>query len=73
MLQSGADSGFEMTNRIRLVNVAELLGVTKQRTHQIVDEPGFPDPVTEDGGARIWRRREVEAWARTRPKAKPWR
>jgi len=27
---------------IRLVEIAELLGVSKQRAHQIADEKGFP-------------------------------
>ena len=34
---------------VRLVEIAELLGVSKQRAHQLVDEPGFPAPVGRDG------------------------
>jgi hypothetical protein len=30
---------------VRLVEIAELLGVTKQRAHQIAEEKGFPAPV----------------------------
>ena len=30
---------------VRLVEIAELLGVTKQRAHQIAAEKGFPVPV----------------------------
>jgi hypothetical protein len=29
----------------------ELLGVTKQRAHQLADEPGFPAPVERTDGA----------------------
>jgi hypothetical protein len=45
----------------RLVEIAELLGVTKQRAHQIADEPGFPAPAERDGRGRLWDRREVAA------------
>jgi predicted DNA-binding transcriptional regulator AlpA len=48
---------------LRLVEIAELLGVSKQRAHQIADEPGFPAPVERDGRGRMWSRREVAAWA----------
>ena len=49
---------------IRLSRIAELLGVTKQRAHQLADEPGFPAPVADDGGSRLWDRRKVERWAK---------
>ena len=58
---------------IRLVEIADLLGVTKQRAHQIVDEPGFPSPVAEDVRGRFWDRREVAAWAKAWRAARPWR
>ena len=32
---------------VRIIEIAELLGVTKQRAHQIADENGFPAPVAE--------------------------
>jgi hypothetical protein len=58
---------------VRIVEIAELLGVSKQRAHQIADEPGFPGPVAEDGRGRLWSRREVRVWAKTWRVAKPWR
>ena len=59
---------------VRLVEIAELLGVSKQRSHQIVDEPGFPYPVAQDGRGRLWdRRREVTALAKRWRAEKPWR
>jgi hypothetical protein len=39
---------------MRLVEIAELLGVTKQRAHQIAEEKGFPAPLAEDGRGRLW-------------------
>jgi len=50
-----------------LVEIAELLGVSKQRPYQIVDEPGFPAPIERErpqpaveparghGVAKTWR------------------
>jgi len=44
---------------VRIIEIAELLGVSKQRAHQLADEPGFPAPVERDGRGRLWSRREV--------------
>ena len=48
----------EPSKTVRLVEIAELLGVSKQRAHQIADEAGFPTPVAEDlrGGDGIGER-----------------
>jgi predicted DNA-binding transcriptional regulator AlpA len=46
----------------RLIEIAELLGVTKQRAHQIAEEKGFPAPLAEDARGRVWSRHEVQAW-----------
>jgi predicted DNA-binding transcriptional regulator AlpA len=58
---------------VRVVEIAELLGVTHQRASKIVNEPGFPAPVGREGLSRLWDRREVSAWARTWRREKPWR
>jgi predicted DNA-binding transcriptional regulator AlpA len=58
---------------IRLVEIAELLGVTHQRTSVIVRLRGFPKPVGREGQSWLWDRREVTAWARRWRKEKPWR
>lgn len=42
-----------------VVEIAELLGVTKQRAHQLAAEPGFTAPLAEDGWGRLWGRGEV--------------
>jgi predicted DNA-binding transcriptional regulator AlpA len=62
-----------MSPEIRLVEIAELLGVSKQRAHQLAGREGFPAPVTEDGRGRLWDRREVAAWAKRWRAEKPWR
>jgi hypothetical protein len=58
---------------VRLVEIAELLGVSKQRAHQIAPEKGFPAPLAEDTRGRVWSRREVAVWARKWRISKPWR
>jgi predicted DNA-binding transcriptional regulator AlpA len=37
---------------VRIIEIAELLGVSKQRAHQIAEEKGFPAPVAEDARGR---------------------
>jgi predicted DNA-binding transcriptional regulator AlpA len=62
-----------MGETLRLVEIAELLGVSKQRAHQIARDPSFPAPVTEDYRGRLWSRRDVTAWAKRWHAEKPWR
>jgi len=58
---------------VRVVEIAELLGVSHQRASKIVDEPGFPDPVGREGQSRLWDGREVAALAKRWRAGKPWR
>jgi hypothetical protein len=58
---------------VRLVEIAEVLGVSKQRAHQLAAEPGFPAPAGHDGRGRLWNRREVQARAKRWRGEKPWR
>jgi hypothetical protein len=58
---------------VRLVEIADLLGVTKPRVHQIADEPGFPALIERDGRGRLWNRRDVAMWAKDWRIAKSWR
>jgi hypothetical protein len=41
---------------VRLVDLAELLGLSKQRAHHIADEEGFPSPIDQDSRGRLWDR-----------------
>jgi predicted DNA-binding transcriptional regulator AlpA len=59
-------------NTVRLVEIAELLGVSKQRAHQIAEENGFPAPLFEDVRGRVWSRHEVQAWAKRWRRERPW-
>jgi len=58
---------------VRIIEIAELLGVSKQRAHQIADEASFPAPVRREGQSRLWDRREVTARAKRWRREKPWR
>jgi len=58
---------------INLVEIAELLGVSKQRAHQLADEQGFPTPLAQDARGRVWSRYEVQVWAKRWRGDKPWR
>jgi hypothetical protein len=39
---------------VRLVEIAELLGVSRQWAHQVVGKPGFPRPVGRYERGRLW-------------------
>jgi predicted DNA-binding transcriptional regulator AlpA len=48
-----------------VAEVKKLLGVSRQRVHQILrEDASFPEPVAELESGRIWLRADVEAWAR---------
>ena len=44
--------------------IAAMLGVTRQRVHQVARSEGFPAPVAELTAGHIWHRADVERWAR---------
>ena len=56
-----------MTRRrlIRLVEIAELLGVTKQRADQLRERADFPPPVDRWARGNLWAAADVRRWART--------
>lgn len=43
--------------------IAELLGVSRQRVDQLTRRPEFPTPVAELASGRFWVRGQVERWA----------
>jgi len=50
---------------VGLTEIAELLGLTRQRVDQIArGDPKFPEPVAVITAGRIWKRIDVERWAR---------
>lgn len=49
---------------VGVTEIAELLGVSRQRADQLSHSPGFPEPIAELASGRIWLQAQVEKWAR---------
>lgn len=49
---------------VGVTEIADLLGVSRQRADQLANSEGFAQPVGEIAAGRIWKREDVEAWAR---------
>jgi predicted DNA-binding transcriptional regulator AlpA len=50
---------------LRVVEIAEILGVSKQRADQLRREPDFPAPVDSWARGDLWATADVRQWART--------
>ncbi len=51
--------------------VARALGVTRQRVLQLLDQPGFPQPIATLSMGKVWNGREIRAWAKSyKPRTK---
>ena len=53
-----------LPNLVGLAEIAELLGVSRQRVDQFARTSGFPTAIADLAAGRIWERDAVEAWAR---------
>jgi predicted DNA-binding transcriptional regulator AlpA len=54
--------------------IVELLGVPRSTVARYVKRPDFPRPVQELAAGRVWRRKEVENWAKSHlpiPRGRP--
>lgn len=51
---------------VGVAEIAELLGVSRQQVHRLSVQEGFPEPVARLSAGTIWRRRDIERWAKTR-------
>ncbi len=50
---------------IGTAEVGEVLGVTRQRVHQLrTEHADFPAPIVEQPRATFWRLRDIERWGR---------
>jgi predicted DNA-binding transcriptional regulator AlpA len=52
------------TELMAIREIANFLGVSRQRAHELVNRKGFPDPADSLAVGRIWFGAEVRAWAR---------
>jgi predicted DNA-binding transcriptional regulator AlpA len=50
---------------VRLVEIAQILGVSKQRADQLRRRPDFPAPVDRYSRGDLWAASDVERWAQT--------
>jgi predicted DNA-binding transcriptional regulator AlpA len=49
---------------LRVIEIAEILGVSKQRADQLRREPHFPAPVARLAWGDLWATADVRQWAR---------
>lgn len=58
----------ELASLVTAVQVADLLGVTRQRVHQLTAQEDFPEPKGRVGshGTRLWDRTEIVSWREAR-------
>lgn len=55
---------------VGLKEIGEMIGVSKQRAGQLAGQSDFPKPIGEISAGRVWRRADVELWARRTGRAK---
>ncbi len=53
-----------MADLVGVHEIAQMLGVSRQRAQQLAATPGCPAPVATLAAGRIYDRADVEAWAR---------
>jgi prophage regulatory protein len=46
--------------------IGRMLGVNRQRVQQLVNRDDFPKPEVVLNMGKVWKREDVEAWARRR-------
>jgi len=52
---------------LRRVDLAEIVGVSRQRANVLSQRPDFPKPVDHDVRGDLWAASDNRAWARTYP------
>lgn len=60
------DRDGSVVNLVGLHEVAEMLGVSRQRADQLARERDFPKPVADIKAGRIWREADIEKWKEKR-------
>jgi predicted DNA-binding transcriptional regulator AlpA len=54
-----------------ITEIAKMLGVTRQRVHQLAKSYGFPEPVARLAQGPIWHATDVEEWAERTGRSSP--
>ncbi|GAA1619522.1 helix-turn-helix transcriptional regulator [Actinoplanes couchii] len=60
-----------MNEVMAAAEIAEYLGVTRQRVAVLVERADFPAPIAHLSVGRIWRITDVREWAARRPNRVP--
>ncbi|HEX6762897.1 MAG TPA: helix-turn-helix domain-containing protein [Gaiellaceae bacterium] len=50
-----------------IAEVAQILGVSIRTAHRYANRPDFPKPLDELATGRVWKRADIEKWARKPP------
>ena len=53
-----------MRHLVGSAEIEDMLGVSRQRVQQLIAQPDFPKPVARLKMGKVWRRSDVEKWAR---------
>lgn len=53
-------------NLAGISEIGEMLGVSRQRAFQLAASKGFPEPLDRLASGPVWKRSDVERWARQR-------
>ena len=49
---------------VGIAEIGELLGVSRQRVHQLTAKDDFPEPEAHLSAGKVWTRAAVEKWAK---------
>jgi predicted DNA-binding transcriptional regulator AlpA len=49
---------------VGLTEIAGMLGVSPQRVDQLAATEAFPEPVADLAAGRVWKRADIEKWAK---------
>jgi predicted DNA-binding transcriptional regulator AlpA len=55
-----------MHHLVGAAEIGRMLGVSRQRVQQLVIREGFPEPEAVLEMGKVWKRSDVEEWARSR-------
>lgn len=49
-----------------MAEIAEFLGISRQRANALADRPDFPQPIAYLSVGRVWASADIRAWAEKR-------
>lgn len=60
-----ASTVVHMEELVGLTEVATLVGISRQRVLQLIEsDPDFPEPAAQMARGRVWKRADIEKWAK---------